>query len=276
MSDDGVGSAESVGFATERDGGVLILTFNRPAQGNSLKSEAVPLLTALFQSLPADPDVRALLIRGEGRMFSGGGDVRGFMETLKQSPEARRADYGARLGRVTTAIEAFIALDLPIVTACQGAVAGAGMTYALGADLVLADETVNFAFVHQRIGLPPDGGISVLLPRAVGERKAAELILTAGTVKADEALRLGLVSRLVPAAELQEEALKAAHRFAQAPRDVIRRSKRLLAGALLRPAADQLEAERQAIIASVGEPDFEEGVTAFIEKRKAVFPSSLR
>jgi len=111
----------------------------------------------------------------------------------------------------------------------------------------------------------------VLLARAVGERKAAELVLTAAAVDAQEALALGLVSRLVPAEELQAQALSAAQRFAAGPRAVLRRAKALLRAAPGRTAAEQLQAERAAIVESVGEADFEEGVRAFVEKRKAVF-----
>lgn len=262
---------EPLGFDTHREGGVLVLSFNRPSHGNALPQHAILPLTELFLSIPRDDSVRALLIRGEGKVFSAGGDVRGFMASLEQSPAARREDYGARLGRAAALIEAFLALEIPIVAACQGGVAGAGMTYALGADLVLADETVKFVFAHQRVGLPPDGGVTVLLARAVGERKAAELVLTAAAVDAQEALALGLVSRLVPAEELQAQALSAAQRFAAGPRAVLRRAKALLRAAPGRSAAEQLQAERAAIVESVGEADFEEGVRAFVEKRKAVF-----
>jgi 2-(1,2-epoxy-1,2-dihydrophenyl)acetyl-CoA isomerase len=262
------------GFVTGRDGGVLTITFNRPAMGNAIPPAAVPLLTELFRSIPNDPDVRVLLIRGEGKIFSAGGDIRNFQQTLEVAPDVRREDFRARLDRAIPLIEAFVALDLPIVAACQGGVAGAGMAYALGADIVLADESVNFLFAHQRLGLTPDGGVSYLLPRAVGERKAIELVLTAASVKAEEALRLGLVSRIVAAEVLQDEAMKLARRLAAAPQGVIRRAKRLVGAALHRPLSEQMAAERDAIADSVADPDFEEGVRAFLEKRAPQFPSA--
>jgi 2-(1,2-epoxy-1,2-dihydrophenyl)acetyl-CoA isomerase len=266
---------EDEGFITERTEGVLIVTFNRPAFGNAIPSAATAGLTELFRAIGLDKSVRALLFRGDGKIFSAGGDIQNFRETLEVVPKIRQEDYRARLDRAIGLLDSFMALDLPIIAACQGGVAGAAMAYVLGADVVLADETVNFAFSHQRIGLTPDGGISALLPRVVGERKALELVLTAASVRAEEALRIGLISRVVPAKDLQSEALKLAQQLAKAPQNVIRAAKRLVRASAHRTLIEQLAAERDAIADSVAHPDFEEGVRAFLEKRIARFPSAL-
>lgn len=261
-------------YRVDRADGVLTLSFDRPQSGNAIPPEAVVGLTALFRSLRDDRSVRALLVRGEGRHFSSGGDVRGFALSLDQSIEDRRADFWRRLDAVKPLVEAYLAIEVPIVAACQGAVAGAGLMYPLGADFVLADDSVAFMFSHQRVGLTPDGGVSLLLPRVVGMRRATELVLTAAKVDAAEAYRIGIVSKLVAPDVLQDEALRQAKRFARAPVGVVRTAKRLIACGGGRSDADQLEAERDAIVASVGEPDFEEGVRAFLDKRAAVFPSA--
>lgn len=262
-------------FLVDRADGVLTLSFNTPDRGNALPQEAVPALTDLFASVAGDPSVRCLLVRGEGKNFSAGGDVRSFLLALEQTVGARRADFGARLDAVKTMVEAFLGIEVPVVASCQGAVAGAGLLFALGADFVVADESVTFLFSHQRVGLPPDGGVSLLLPRLVGQRIAARLVLTAARVEATEALQLGLATQVVPAEGRDGAAQEVARRFARAPAGAVRQAKRLLASSAWLPAADQLAAERDAIVEAVGGADFEEGVRAFIEKRKAIFPSAL-
>lgn len=266
---------EDAPYLVDRADGVLTLSFNRAAHGNAIPQEAVPELTELFVAINGDPSVRVLQVRGEGANFSAGGDVHSFLRAIEQPIADRRADFTARLDALRAMVEAYLALEVPVIAACQGAVAGAGLMFALGADYVVADETVAFLFSHQRIGLPPDGGVSLLLPRVVGHRRAAELILTAARVGAEDALRFGLATRIVPAAELAGQSLEQARRFARAPRGVLRQAKALVAASGSQSHTDQLLAERDAIVQAVGEPDFEEGVRAFIEKRPPVFPSSL-
>ncbi len=171
-------------------------------------------------------------------------------------------------------VEAYLSLEVPVVAACRGGVAGAGMMYALGADIVLADDTAKFVFAQQRVGLTPDGGISYLLPRIVGSRRASQMILTGAVVDAHEALRVGLVSQIVPADDLNAEAEKQALRLAQSAQGALRRAKRLLAGSVNTPLVQQLVLERAAIVESVLDPDFAEGVRAALQKRTAAFPSA--
>lgn len=262
------------GFSTHVVSGVLTITFNRPEVGNALPSAAIPRLASIFTDIPTREDVRALLILGEGASFCVGGDVKGFATTLDRSPAERSADYFARMDLARVQMEAFIALPCPIVVACQGAVAGAAVSYPLGADIVLAEPNTRFVFPHQRLGLPPDGGLTVLLPRTVGVRKAAELVLTAATIDANEALRLGIVSRIVAADALRAEAIRTAGKIAAAPYGAVRRARALLKASPDRSVREQLEAERDAVADSVAEADFEEGVRAFIEKRRPRFPST--
>lgn len=262
------------GFAVEIEEGVLTIRLNRPEAGNTLQSAAIPQLAAIFREIPSRDDVRVLLIRAEGASFSVGGDVKAFASTITQTPDERYADYFARMDRAREQMEAFIGLECPIIVACQGPVAGAAVSYPLGADIALAEPGTRFFFSHQRLGLTPDGGLSVLLPRVVGVRKATELVLTSATVDAEEALRLGIVSRIVATDVLQEEAIKLARRIASGPRDAVRRARALLHESVGRPIRAQLEAERDAIAVAVSEPDFEEGVRAFIEKRRPNFSSA--
>ena len=241
-------------YRAEITDGILHLTFTRPEAGNAIPTEAVPALKTLIAGINSDPRIRAVLVRGEGRNFSAGGDLKGFERALQLPPEVLRADFERRLAILGELVEAYISLDVPVVAACRGGVAGAGMMYALGADVVLADDTVNFVFAQQRIGLTPDGGISYLLPRIIGTRRASQLVLTGASVDAHEALSLGLITRITPADELNAQAEKQALRLAQSAQGTLRRAKRLLAGSMATPLGEQLALERAAIVESVAIP----------------------
>ena len=261
-------------YRAEVADGVLRLTFTRPEAGNAIPTEAVPGLKSLVQGINADPLVRAVLVRGEGANFSAGGDLKGFERGLSLSPEERRADFERRLAILGDLVAAFLTLEVPVVAACRGGIAGAGLMYALGADVVMVDDTAKFIFAQQRIGLTPDGGISHLLPRIVGLRRASQLILTGAVVGAAEALDLGLVSRIVASADLDAQADQQAVRLAQSAQGAIRRAKRLLAGSMATPLIEQLKLEQAAIADSVVDPDFAEGVRAALGKRRPAFPSA--
>ena len=258
-------------FRTDHHDSIVTLSFDRPEHGNTIPSWAVPQLAELFRSIADDSGIRALVVRGEGKHFSAGGDVQGFAQSLEQSVADRRSDFTGRLDRVRALVESYTALKIPVIAACKGGTAGGGLLYVLAADFVLADETAGFIFAHQRVGLVPDCGVSYLLPRVVGERMATQLVFNAGRIDAAEAQRIGIVSRIVPAADLDAEAQKLATRLARGPASVMREAKRLIRAAASTPLAEHLAMERDAIVRCVGEAAFEEGVRAFIEKRAPDF-----
>lgn len=267
-------SASDASYLVELADGVLRLSFNRPEFGNALPPTAPPELIQLFRTAQNDPKVRCILIRGEGKHFSAGGDMAGFKRSLTQSREERSADFGRRLGVLRELVDVVLAFDRPIVTSVRGAAAGAGLLYPLIADYAIGDATATFIFAHQKVGLSPDGGVTVALPKVVGERMARKLLLTAAKVDADEALRLGMLHQVVEAEKLEEEAMKIARRFARAPQRAIKLAKTLLEQSSRRSITEQLDAERAGIVACVVDDDFEEGVNAFLEKRAADFPST--
>jgi 2-(1,2-epoxy-1,2-dihydrophenyl)acetyl-CoA isomerase len=147
------------------------------------------------------------------------------------------------------------------------------MMLTLTADLVIGDDTATFIFAQRRVGLSPDGGISYFLPRIVGARAAARLVLTAASVRASEALGLHLLSEVVPAARLHTRVDELAADFARAPQQAVQHAKSLLRRSASSTMAEQLTAERDAIRLLVGTADFAEGVRAFTERRPASFPS---
>jgi 2-(1,2-epoxy-1,2-dihydrophenyl)acetyl-CoA isomerase len=259
------------GFLAEQSGGILTITFNTPEQGNPIPAAAVLPLVARFEAAQNDPAIRCILLRGAGKHFSTGGNVANFYQELAMGPEHLAETFRARLELTARLVEAVLAFDRPIVAEIKGAVAGAGLLFALAADVVLADETAMLLFSHQRVGLTPDAGVSYLLPRAIGQREAKRLVLTAARLGAAEALRLGLIHQVVEADVLEAEAGRLAQRFAQAPRQALRLAKRLLTDSLTSTLGAQLTAETGAIVTCVADADFAEGVTAFIEKRTARF-----
>jgi len=260
-------------FLLDLRDGVLKLSLNRPAHGNAIAPDMVPGLTAVFLDAQRNPGVRCLVIAGNGKHFCSGGDVAGFASDLEKTIAERQEDFGRRMERVAGLIEAVAGFDRPIIAAVQGVVAGAGLMFALAADMVIGDETSLMLFSHQRVGLSPDGAVSYLLPRIVGARMAAMLVLKAARVDAQEAARLGLLSEVVEAERLADHVGALAARFAKAPQQAITLAKSLLRESATNTLAQQLAAERAAIVHLVGTADFAEGVRAFMEKRAPCFPS---
>jgi 2-(1,2-epoxy-1,2-dihydrophenyl)acetyl-CoA isomerase len=260
-------------IVSEADG-VLTLSFNRPAQGNAMNTTMVAPLTALFREANESPQVRAILVRGEGGIFSAGGDVAGFAVTLDQEVEQRQSEFRTRITNLGALVQAVRGFRGPVVAAVSGAVAGAAMVFPLAADHVIGDETALFVFAHIGIGLSPDGGVSALLADCVGSRAARSLLLTGARVKGEEGLRIGLLNRMVPAPELDARAMETAKRLAAGPQHALRHAKRLVGEAESRSFVEQLDAETAAIVDCVGKEDFAEGVRAFLEKRTANFPSA--
>jgi 2-(1,2-epoxy-1,2-dihydrophenyl)acetyl-CoA isomerase len=266
-------SAELHYLVDVRDG-VLRLTFNRPEHGNAMPPTAIPGLVALFKNAQADASIRCVLVAGKGKIFSAGGDVGSFAKSLQQDVGERRADFGRRMRNLAALVEAVAAFDRPVIAAIRGAVAGAGLLYPLIADYAIGDESATFVFAHQKVGLSPDAGVSYFLPQAVGTRMARTLLLGAAKLDAGEARRIGILTEVVAAEKLEAEVELVARRFAAAPQRAVVAAKRLLQVSGNRTLAEQLEAEANDIVECVSDPDFAEGVTAFLEKRRAHFPSA--
>jgi 2-(1,2-epoxy-1,2-dihydrophenyl)acetyl-CoA isomerase len=188
--------------------------------------------------------------------------------------EERQQEFRIRIGRLGRLVKAVVDFPGPVLVEMRGAAAGAGLLFTLAADYVIGDESALFVFAHQSLGLCPDGGVSALLPQVVGLRTARSLVLTGARVKAEEALRLGLLSRMVEAEALGEEAARQAARLAGAPQVAARSAKRLINASPGQALDLQMDAETAAIAECVADDDFAEGVQAFMEKRKPDFPST--
>ncbi|MGQ9367842.1 enoyl-CoA hydratase/isomerase family protein [Azospirillum sp. ST 5-10] len=260
-------SKESEPVLLDRAGAVAWLRLNRPQVLNAIDEETAHAFLEACHAVAGDPAVRAVVIAGQGRAFMAGGDLARF----RADPDRAAETAGAIIGPLHTALEVLAALPAPVLASVHGAVAGAGMSVALAADLCIAADDARFTLAYARIGATPDGSGTYWLPRLVGLRKAMELALLAETIDAAEALRLGLVNRVVAAAALEAETRALAERLASGPTAAFGRIKRLLHRSATASLADQLAAEEESFRASAATDDFREGVGAFFDKRSPTF-----
>lgn len=247
-------------------GEVAVVTLNRPETANTLNlAMGRDLLTAALRC-EADPAVRAVVLTGAGKAFCFGGDLRGM--TSSGTP------IEPYLKELTThlhaAIARFMRMDAPVIAAVNGTTAGAGVGLVAMADLAIMAAGAKISLAYTGVGLTPDGGTSFLLPRAVGAKRAMELIMTNRALTAAEALEWGLVNQVAPDTEVLDTALALAGKLAAGPKGAFGRSKRLVAAAL-GALESQLTPESETIAAQAATAEGREGITAFFEKRKAQY-----
>ncbi len=247
-------------------GGVTEIRFNRPERLNALDLELAEGFATAVMRATADPATRVIIVSAEGRAFVAGGDLAYFRRATDRPTAA--ADL---IDPVHTALKALAASPKISIGSLKGAAAGAGMSLALGLDFVLAADDITFNFAYARVAVSPDCGGSWALPRLVGFRRALEIALLSETIDAAEALRLGLVNRVVPRAALEDETAKLAARLAAGPAVANASIKGLMRQSFDRDFAGQLDAEARGFAACTATADFAEAVDAFFEKRKPKF-----
>ena len=255
----------------DRHDGIATLTLNRPETLNAMHEPMMGEFERVLIELEADATVRVVVLTGAGRAFSSGGDQK--RDRAGDGPQSFfDGDLGgALIERLNRCVLRMQRLQKPIVGSINGVAAGAGLNIALATDLRIAADTARFGEVFARVGLVPDGGGTYFLPRLIGTARAMEMILLADIIDAHEALRIGLVNRVVPAEQLENETLKLAERLAQGPTVAYGLAKTGLYQGLGMSLEDVLnmEARNQAIASRT--PDRAEGVAAFREKRPPRF-----
>lgn len=249
----------------ERQDHVVTITLNRPtalnAQNNPMRRE----LFAAFADLKHDEDARAIVVTGSGdRAFSAGADIKEFLETgspTQAREQRKQLDYRSEMERCPQ----------PIIAAIRGFALGGGLELALACDIRIAAEDAQLGLTEVNLAIIPGGGGTQRLPRVVGRGKALEMILTGMRVPAAEALRIGLVERVVPVAELMPQALGLAKTIAEKAPVALRYAKEAVVSGLGMALADGLRLENDLSTLLRTTEDRTEGAKAFVEKRKPIW-----
>jgi enoyl-CoA hydratase len=253
--------------------GIVTLTLNRPDKLNAFSAELIELLLAALDEIRFDPAVRVVIITGAGRGFCAGADLTG-MGKLGKVPEnvgkAQQARYFLlELGRIPLAMRG---LPQPVICAVNGAAAGVGYAIALAADMTIAADGAKFVNAIHNAGTGAELGMSYMLPRAVGAQKAAEILYTMRPVLAEEAERIGLVLKAVPAERLMEEALALARSIAKnVPMGLWVTKQALWANMSAGSLEQAMEFEHRGVLISQSTADAAEKRKSFIEKRDPTF-----
>jgi 2-(1,2-epoxy-1,2-dihydrophenyl)acetyl-CoA isomerase len=250
--------------------GIAHLTLNRPDAANSINLELSQELYDALLRCDEDRAVRAVLLRGSGKMFCAGGDLKAF--------STQGDNLGAHLKLLTHYIHGAVSLmarmDPPVITAVNGTVAGGGLGLVFGADLVISAQSARFTMAYTRAALSPDASTSFFLPRLVGLRRALDLTLTNRVLSAQEALEWGIVNRVVPDSELGAAAQTLAREMADGATSALGAAKRLLRESLNDTLETHLQSEARTIAQRSRSGEAHEGIAAFLEKRPARYRNS--
>lgn len=259
----------------EQEGNVVLITLNQPELRNAISdAEVIDALVDAIERIDADLSVHAAILTGAGSAFSSGGNVKKMGEgggLADRLPAQTRRHYKSGIQRIPLA---FDKLEVPIIAAVNGPAIGAGCDLACMCDIRIAGESARFAESFVKLGIIPGDGGAWLLPRAVGFSKACEMAFTGDPIDAEEALACGLVSRVVPDAELLPTARALAQRIAANPPHALRMTKRLLREGRQTSLATLLEFSAGLQALAHATEDHKEAIAAFLGKRKPDFTGS--
>ncbi|AIO34600.1 enoyl-CoA hydratase/isomerase family protein [Burkholderia cenocepacia] len=250
----------------EKRDGVARIRFNRPHSLNAISPELAQCFLQCCREIQTYAECRAVLVSGEGRSFMAGGDLSRFYQDFGNSAETARS----MIEPMNEALSILVSSPIPVVASVQGQVAGAGMSIVLACDLAIASSDVQFSFGYSQIGASPDVGMSWSLPRIVGLRQAMAIALLGERISSDRALDHGIVNRVVSVENLVSVTDHLMSALASGPTIAYGHAKRLLRTSSDRSFEQQLSEELAAFRTCPATDDFMQGVSAFIEKRKAV------
>jgi len=253
-------------IATKLEGHVCWITLNRPKVFNSFNREMAFALQKELDHCENDPQIRAIVIKGEGKAFCAGQDLKEVTD-----PERNPGFKKILEEHYNPIIEQLRSIEKPIIAAVNGVAAGAGANIALACDIVVASEKASFIQAFSKIGLVPDSGGTFVLPRLIGFQKATALMMLGDKVDAAEAERLGMVYKVFPQDLFEEEVHKIAQKLSEMPTMALGFTKKLLNLSSSQSLHEQLKSESELQIASAMTEDYAEGVAAFMEKRKPLF-----
>ena len=252
----------------ELEGGVATVRLNRPEAMNSLDNATKDALLATLRSVAQDPEARVVVLTGTGRAFCVGQDLKEHVAGLRDGSGELGVTVREHYNPIVTLLAT---MDKPVVAALNGVAAGAGASLAFAADFRLLADTASFNLAFTGIALSCDTGSSWTLPRLVGVAKAKELLLLGGTIRADEADRLGLATRVVPAEELPAATAELAGRLAAGPTIAYGSVRNAVGFAATHDLAESLENEGRLMALTGATQDHRDAVEAFLAKEKPTF-----
>jgi 2-(1,2-epoxy-1,2-dihydrophenyl)acetyl-CoA isomerase len=248
--------------------GIARLTLNRPESANGMSLELLKALCEAIMLCHGEPNLRVILLRGQGRNFCAGGDVHVFASKKEALPDYIRM----ATAYLQNAVTGLLRLEAPVIASVQGfAAGGGGFGLVCASDLVIAAESAKFLPGATRVGMAPDAGVSVTLPRLIGFRRAMEILLINPTLTASEALALGLVNRVVPDDDLEQSSSSLAEAIASGAPKALAATKRLLWSGIGLGVDACLTEEARIVSELSGTEDSREGLAAVIERRKPNF-----
>lgn len=246
---------------------VATMTLNRPNNGNAIHLALAKELFATALKVSHDPEVRAVLLTGNGKHFSFGGDLKSFANQGEQ--------IDIHLKEVTTylhhAVSLFMRMNKLVIAAVNGTAAGAGLSLLCACDIVLASDKAMFTSAYTKVGLTPDGSCTYFLPRLIGLRKTQELVYLNRVLSAEEAVEWGIITKVFKADELEGKAFKVAEEVANGPVGTFGSTKQLLNSSFLEKLDSHLAMESDYISKAAVSSDGKEGIAAFLEKRAPMF-----
>jgi 2-(1,2-epoxy-1,2-dihydrophenyl)acetyl-CoA isomerase len=256
---------------TSSHGAVHEITLNRPQSLNALNDEMMREFSGALDAVADNPEIRCLVLKGAGASFMAGGDVKMFHQELGRPAGQLHQRFREFVGALHPLIGKLANLRVPVVAAVQGAVAGFGVSLTLLCDFVIAADDSYFTLAYVHLGTTPDGSSTWFLPRIVGLRRAKEIAMLGERIPAAEAVRLDLAYKVVPRASLDAETASLASRLAAGPTRAYGNTKALLQASFNRTLVEQMDAEVASFADCASNPDFAEGVKAFVERRKPTF-----
>lgn len=246
-------------------GSVWVITLNRPDKFNSFNREMAMLLLSALEKANQDDNIRAVLLTGSGKAFCAGQDL---SEAIDENGPGIETIVREHYNAIITAIRN---LQKPVVCAVNGVAAGAGANIAFACDIVLAAASATFIQAFSKIGLIPDSAGTFFLPRLIGLQRAGALMMTGDKVSANEACEMGMIYKVADDITLAENSLTLAERLAAMPTKALWLTKKLLNESMNNSLNEQLERELQEQVNAAESYDYQEGVKAFLEKRKPEF-----
>lgn len=258
-------SFETIKYAVE--GNVGIITFNRPEAANAMSPLCAKEFNDVSLMVEGDANVRAVVLTGAGKMFCAGGDLAEFSAAGANA----RSLILKMTGDLHLGLSRLARNSAPVIGAINGTAAGAGFSLVMACDLAVSAQSAVYIMAYTNAGLSPDGSSTYYMPRKIGDRRTRELMLTNRLLKADEALGWGVVNQVVADDELMDTALALANKIAAGPTAAYGMVKELLDGSFDHSLETQMELEARSIAKLIAADDGQEGLDAFLNKRKPNF-----